>query len=79
MQALLGLHKPTTDLASLRYFYDSMENHIRGLAALGKYQESYGALLIPIILGRLLMDLRRNLARERSNSEWTIDESGEPF
>jgi hypothetical protein len=31
---------------TLRQFCDSMENHIRGLEALGKKQDTYGDLLI---------------------------------
>ena len=74
MQALLDLVGPSNTMASLRSFYDSVENHIRGLTALGKSKESYGALLIPIILGKLPVETRRNLAREHTNLEWTIDE-----
>ena len=74
MQALLDLPNPSSDMTELRRFYDSVENHIRGLSSLGKSQESYGALLIPIILGKLPMEIRHNLAREHSNPEWTIDE-----
>ena len=47
---------------------------IRGLAALGQSQESYGSLLIPIILGKLPADIRRSLAREHCHLEWTIDQ-----
>ena len=31
-------------------------------------------MLVPIILGKLPVDVRRNLAREHENSEWTIRE-----
>ena len=64
MQALLNIASPTTNLTSLRQFYDTIENHIRGLSALGKSEESFASLLIPIILGKLPVDLQRNLARE---------------
>ena len=36
MQALLDLSSPTDSVTNLRRFYDSMENHIRDLGALGK-------------------------------------------
>ena len=49
-----------------------METHVRGLASLGKSQDSYGDLLVPIILGKLPNELRRNLAREHSNPKWTF-------
>ena len=74
MQCLLDLPKPDTGLTSLQLFYDTFENHIRGLAALGQLQESYGSLLIPIILGKLPADIRRSLAREHCHLEWTIDQ-----
>jgi hypothetical protein len=72
MQALLNIPKPSTNLISLRQFYDTIENHIRGLSALRKSEESFGSLLTPVILGKLPVELQRNLAREQNNSEWTI-------
>ena len=74
MQALLEMPNPTSNLASLRAFYDTIETHTRGLSSLGKTKDTYGDLLIPIILGKLPMDTRKNLAREHTNTEWTIDE-----
>ena len=72
MQALLNLPRPTSESSSLRQFYDFMETHVRGLTSLGKSQDSYGDLLVPIILGKLPNELRRNLARELSNPKWTF-------
>ena len=74
MQRLLDLPKPDTGLISLQLFYDTIENHIRGLASLGQSKDSYGALLIPIILGKLPAEVRRNLAREHHTLEWSIDQ-----
>ena len=56
MQALLDIANPASSLSSLQLFYDTIEGHIRGLAVLGKPEESYGALLIPIVLGKLPID-----------------------
>jgi len=56
-------------MRDLRVFYNSVENHIRGLPSLEKSPESYGALLIPIMLGKLPIETRCNLAREHSNLE----------
>ena len=47
---------------------------MRGLAALGQSTESYGAPLVPMILGKLPAEVRKNLAREHSNLEWTLDQ-----
>ena len=40
----------------------------------GKSKDSYGALLVPIVLGKLPIETRRNLAREHPYLEWTIDD-----
>ena len=61
-------------MTSLRSFHDSVENHIRGLSALGQSRDSYGAFLVPIILGKLPVETRRSLARDHPAFEWTIDE-----
>ena len=74
MQALLEMPSPTSNLASLQAFYDSIETHTRGLSSLGKSRETYGDLLVPIILGKLPMEIRKSLAREHTNTEWTINE-----
>ena len=74
MQALLEINIPTNTLSSLQLYYDTIESHIRGLAALGKTEESYGTMLVPIILGKSPSDVRRNLAHEHGNAEWTISQ-----
>ena len=72
MKALLEMPSPTNSLASLRIFNDSIESHIRGLSLLGKSEQSYGDILVPVLLGKLSPDIRRNLAREHSNSQWIL-------
>ena len=74
MQGLLNLPTPSNTLADLRAFYDSIESHIRGLSSIGITPESYGALLIPVSLGKLPADVRHNLAREQNKSNWSMDE-----
>ena len=74
MKALLSLASPTNSLASLRMFYDSVESYIRGLSSLGKSEQSYGDLLVPIIMSKLSTEVRRNLAREHSNSQWILSD-----
>ena len=73
IQALLNIPTPTNSLTSIRQSHDTIENHMRGLSALGKSEETYGDLLIPIILGKLPAELQRNLAREQNNGTWTIN------
>jgi hypothetical protein len=74
MQALLEIPQPRNQLTSLRKFYDKMEGYVRGLEALGQSQETYGKLLVPIILNKLPGDVRRNLAREHKSNTWMLRE-----
>ena len=74
MHSLMNLPNPRNEIKSLREFHDANENYVHELLALGWTTESYGALLVPMVLGKLPVDTRKNLAREHSNLEWTIDE-----
>ena len=69
MQASLDIASPTNQLTSLQLSYDAMENHVRGFESLRRSHESYGDLHIPIILGKLPHELRKNLAREHDSPE----------
>ena len=53
MQVLLDMPNATTNLNSLRLFYDTIATHTRALASLGKSKESYGDILVSIILKKL--------------------------
>ena len=72
MQALINLPNPSNTLTSLQQFYDSVESHTRSFTTLGKNRDSYGDMLVPITLGKLPTEIKRNLARERSSEEWTL-------
>ena len=74
MQALSQIHCPTSSLSSLQLFYDTIEAHIRGLTALGKTEDSYESMLVPVILGKLPIDVHKNLVREHGTKAWTISE-----
>ena len=74
MTSLTTMASPTNSLASLRMFYDSLESHIRGLASLGKAEHTFGDLLVPIIIGKLTPEVRKNLAREHSNTQWILSD-----
>ena len=74
MQALLDMANPNTSLTSLRLFYDTIATHTRALGSLGKSKEVYGDLLVSVILKKLPIEVRRNLAREQPNTEWTFDD-----
>ena len=51
-------------------FYDTVENHIMAVDS----PESYGSLLTPVIFGKLPKEVRKSLARDHNNSEWTLNE-----
>ena len=74
MQALLDMANPNTSLTSLRLFYDTIATHTRALGSLGKSKEVYGDLLVSVILKKLPLEVRRNLAREQASAEWTFDD-----
>ena len=53
MQELIAIMSSRYILFSLRYFYNNIEIYIRGVASLGQSDDSYEALLVPIILNKL--------------------------
>ena len=60
-------------LSSLRYVYDKISVHIRGLAPLGVSSEQYGSLLIPIIMSKMPSNIRLQIARKASKDAWKIN------
>ena len=56
--ALRNLEKPANNLASLQFFHDKLESHIRALESLGKTPNTYCAMLTPMVLGRLPIELQ---------------------
>jgi hypothetical protein len=70
MKNLAELPAPLSNTESLKSFYDKMESYVRGLESLGKYPDSYGSILIPIILGKLPKELRRNITRDNGGDDW---------
>ena len=51
-----------------------MENHVRGLESLGRSHETYGDLLVPMVLGKLPSDMSTNLARDHDGPEWKFQQ-----
>ena len=74
MNALMELPKPSYSVYSLRSYYDSLETYIRGLDSLGHDQESYGTLLVPVILNRLPAEIRKCLARVNITENWILSD-----
>ena len=72
MQALLDLQAPINTITSLRNYYDKTETYVRGLESLGQTDNTYGSLLVPVILNKLPAEIRQHLAREHRSTNWTL-------
>ena len=60
MDELMKLPQCQSDLpASLRFVYDNISVHVRGLSALGVTAEQFGSLLIPVIMSKLPEEVAR--------------------
>ena len=68
MQSLLELPRTTSTILSLRTFQEKMESYIRGLQSMGQGQDSFGNLLVPVILEKLPTDVKRNMTLEHGNN-----------
>jgi len=58
----------------LQSFHDKLESHMRALQSLGKSPDTYSAMLTPMVLGKLPIEVKKQFAREHHNGEWTIRE-----
>ncbi|XP_071153661.1 uncharacterized protein [Mytilus edulis] len=72
IRALLDIPAPHDTLESLRTFHDKSEAYIRGLESLGQCQDMYESLLIPVILGKIPHEVRKNITRENGSDSWNI-------
>ena len=74
MQALLDIPPPLNTVDSLRIYCDKMETYVRGLESLGQTDDTYGSLLVPIILNKLPGEISKNLAREHKSTNWILSD-----
>ena len=58
----------------LRTFYDTCESYIRGLESLGVVTDTYGSLLIPVLLKKLPEEVRRIILRANSYADSSLNE-----
>ena len=72
MDALLKIPAATNDVKKLRSLYDACEGYIHGLESLDVYTESYGDLLIPIVMKKLPEEVRRIMLRSHDETTWTL-------
>ena len=71
MEAILHVSTPSNNMSGLQNSYDTMQNHIRALAALGTRPETYGPMLIAVILRKLPSDIKSRMTHDHYGSEWT--------
>ena len=73
MESLSKIHAPSSDTKNLREFHDICEANIRGLETLGVMTESYGSLLIPILLKKIPEDIHHLIFRTvlETKLSWT--------
>ena len=75
MEELLKLRPCTGEKPNqLRYLFDKISIHLRGLESLGVASENNGATLIPVLMGKLPADIRVQVARLTSNDAWSLKE-----
>ena len=76
MDALLKLPSvnPVHETKKLRELFDKIEINIRGLNALGVESESFGNLLVPIVMEKIPSELRLVVSRKFGSEEsWNLD------
>ncbi|XP_064488354.1 uncharacterized protein LOC135400453 [Ornithodoros turicata] len=83
MRKLIDLNPvcSSDDVKGLRHLHDNVVAHVRGLEALGRKQETFSSLLLPILQRALPRDIlisfnKRNIS-ERRNSTAAVLEMGE--
>ena len=59
---------------NLRYVYDKILAHVRGIKSLGVELEYSGCMLVPIIMAKLPFDVRVHLARVTAREIWSLGE-----
>ncbi|CAB3997663.1 Hypothetical predicted protein [Paramuricea clavata] len=81
MDSLLKLPqlRSSTDTKGLRRLYDQIEAHVRGLKSLDVPDTEYGALLLPILIGKIPDEIRILLGRKMTGESWNLNTLLENF
>ena len=75
MDALIKITSNSNDKpSSLRFEFDKINVHARGLATLGIRSEQYNSILIPIVMSKLPSEIRLRIARETKDDVWKLDD-----
>ena len=62
----------TPDVRKLRGTYDKTEAHVRGLQALDVPTETYGSLLVPVLMTKIPEDICLLVGREIKDGKWNL-------
>ena len=62
------------EVSQIRFTYDKINVHVRGLQALGIDPDHYGSLLIPVILEIIPEEIALHVSRQSSRDIWSITE-----
>ena len=63
----------SADIKKVRILYDLIEVHCRGLNGLGVTAESYGSILVPVLLSKLPSDIKLIVSRKIEGDSWQLD------
>ena len=58
--------------SQLRFIYDKLQVHVRGLESLGVTSTQYGSLLIQVIMAKLPAEVQVQIARNTTEDVWEI-------
>ena len=75
MDILLNVEPVTSsqNVKALRHLYDIVGSQIRTLKSLGVAFDTYDSLLSPVLLNKLLTELRLIVSREIPETDWNLD------
>jgi hypothetical protein len=71
LEPLSNIH----EIVKIRKLYDSIETHIRSLANLNIESETYGTLLIPMILAKLPEEMQLLISGKVGKDDWKLESS----
>ena len=74
VESLSKISAPSADVQQLRKFHDSCESNIRALETLGIQTDSYGSLLIPILLKKLPEQLSCTIFRTTPQADCSLND-----
>ena len=75
MEALLQLPAATSvnDIKKIRAIYDRVEANVRGLESIGIAPDTFGSLLVPVMMNKLPEELRLIITRHFKGGVWQFD------